>query len=53
MDKDARLRKLAKWADMDDTKQLERATLEFPHELNHQISELKKLRQILAIQEVS
>jgi len=41
-----------KWATIDDPLQLEKATLEFPLELRTQITELKKLHQILNIQEV-
>lgn len=41
-----------KWATIDDPSQLEKATLEFPLELRTQITELKKLHQILNIQEV-
>jgi len=40
-----------KWAAMEDSR-LEAATAEFPLEVCTQVAELKKLRQILNIQEV-
>lgn len=52
LDKDGKVKRIHKWTDLDDPQQLERATLEFTLELKNQIGELKKLRQILNIQQV-
>jgi hypothetical protein len=52
LDGPGRVARVDKWAAIDDPLQLEKATLEFPLELRTQITELKKLHQILNIQEV-